>query len=236
MITARPSESPEALEPPILSPAIAAARAKGAPIILAESQGRGRLVEVVSGISAVNSVLAKHENAAFWLDLVDRFAPDRPIRFMDAWSGSRRAETVFSVFGRPGEALGWQLLLVLAIAAAGAFVRFGPALPPRARAYGARQLFDAFGEMTRRQRRHRLALTLISADAEHRLRRSASVPPGAARADLIKRLPLEAAQAIQDAWQAPDKVSGEEARRISERLLRSVEALEKSSKGRRSAG
>jgi hypothetical protein len=199
--------------------------------------GKGTIIRLADGYAAANSNIGELDNAAFILKLVELGSePGGTIVFLDAYGGGGQVETPLTVFGRAGRAIGWQLILLGVVAFLAGFVRFGPVMPAKTRAAGARSLFDAFGELSRRQKRHSLALGLVTEELEARLRRAAGVTPQASQPDLIKKLPPEAAAALMSAWRFDPPQNGARAAELARALLQATESLEAMSRNRSRAG
>ncbi len=221
----------------VLEESYTLAQVEGEDLVSVVKDGEGLAVLVNEGYPVVNSLIGEADNAAFGLKLIEQWSePGQTVVFMDAWGGGGQLETPFTVFGRAGQAFGWQLILLAVMAFAGAFVRFGPPSPQRARPAGARSLFDAFGELSRRQRRHALALSLVTEELEARIRRAVGVTPQASQPDLIKRLPPDAATALLSAWRFDPPQSGARAAELARALLQATESLEAASRSRGRAG
>lgn len=194
--------------------------------VVASDSGKGVIVEVGDALGSTNRFIDKEQNAAFYVDLIRAVAPGKKVVFVEALFGNTREVGLLARLGSWANAAWWQFLLLALVVVFTLGKRFG--LPERDRRAqrGARELVDAFADTMNRGKQRELALELIAADVELRLRRILSLDVGADERELLGNLPNELAQALVLAKRPPEKVGPGEATRIGSRLVALCEQFE----------
>lgn len=189
------------------------------PLVVAGDRDKGVIVEVGDALGSTNRFIDKEQNAAFYLDLVRAVAPGKKVVFVEALFGNTRNVGLLARLGSWASAAWWQFLLFAIVVTYTLGKRFG--LPERDRRTqrGARELVDAFADTMNRGRQRQLALSLIAADVELRLRRLLALDVDADERELSRHLPADLAAALAEAKDLPEKLPPAQGARIARRLV-----------------
>lgn len=187
--------------------------------VVASDSGKGVIVEVGDAIGSTNRFIDKEQNAEFYLDLFRAVAPGKKVVFVEALFGNTREIGLLARIGSWASAAWWQFLLLALVVVFTLGRRFG--LPERDRTSqrGARELVDAFADTMNRGKQRTLALELIAADIDLRLRRILALDAGADERELMRHLPSDLARTLDQAKNPPEKMPPREAARLGARLL-----------------
>lgn len=181
--------------------------------------GDGFAVSVDNGLGSTNRFIDKADNARFYLDLVRTYATDNRVVFVEGLFGNIRDPGVIASIGSWASAAWWQFLLVALVVIFTLGKRFGLPVVERVSQKGGRELVDAMADAMARGRQTDLALHLIAADIDLRLRRDLSLGAEVSSAERDRYLPPDLAQALREAETVSDKVPAPEAARLARRLL-----------------
>jgi hypothetical protein len=187
--------------------------------------GAGRLVVVYDGLSATNRYLDEHDNAEFWTGLVATLGGrENGVVFFDPLSGNDRTPGLLGAIGAWAVAAQWQLLLAFAVFAWHAGQRFGPPIPYRPAQRTARDAIEALAATLLAGRQHGTAVRLVARERLTSARRAMRLPASSTQADVLSRMPPEAAAVLAAGLAAPDRMPQGEAVRLAQDVVEAVEA------------
>ncbi len=198
------------------------------------SLGKGRYVEVLDAVGALNRYLPKAQNAEFLLSLVHALArPGSSIVFTEATFGNIKNKGVLGELGSWAVAFQWQFILLLIVVAFTVGVRFGAPVWEPSRARSTRDMVDAVADVYRRSHRNAYSLEVMRADAVERVRIAVGAPQGSLESDFLRHTPPPLQEIFAELVQINPKIPSQDALKLATKLETAVTDFTETAKRRR---